>query len=250
MKTRSILFPVVLLAAAFSFTSCDDTVNKLTSMVMDKSIVYEREDTEKWGEVIDRDLDLPAFSAIDASGAVAIVFAQDSICSVRAHGNEKCLDAYRFEVRKNELEVKLKKGADRINRNTPGVILYVTAPSLTDVETAGGCKIEMQGNIEMPGKMDIEMAGAGILDVDTLSVGDLDLTANGAVRCNIAKLTAKNDVEIEVNGAGEFNANLFCNELNVEFNGAASGVISGECNNYNCENNGACKIDFSNMKTK
>ena len=249
MKT-SFFSSVSMLALALLFASCDDAVNKLTSMVMDKSIVYEREDTEKWGNVIDRDLDLPVFSAIDASGAVAIVFAQDSICSVRAHGNEKCLDAYRFEVRKNELEVKLKKGADRINKNTPGIILYVTAPSLTDVEIAGGGKIEMQGNVEMPGKMEIELNGAGDLAIDTLSVGDLELTANGAVRCNIAKLMAKDDVEIEVNGAGEFKANLFCNELNVEFNGAASGVLSGECNNYNCENNGACKIDFSDMKIK
>lgn len=249
MKT-SFFSSVAILAIAFLFASCEETINKMASMAINKSIVFEREDTAKWGDVIDRDLNLPVFSAIDASGAVAIIYAQDSICSVRAHGNEKCLDAYKIVVRKDELEVKLKSGADKINKNTPGIILYVTAPSLTDLEISGGCKIEMQGNIEMPGKLEIEMNGAGNLVVDTLSVGDFDLGANGAVKCDIAKLTAKSDVEIEVNGAGEFNANIFCNELNVEFNGAARGVLSGECKDYNCENNGACKIDFSNMKTK
>ena len=239
MKTRNLFFSAMLLSAmAITFTSCTDFVKKMALKAATESVDYEKEDTVKWGSVVDKDLDLPLFSAIDADGAVRIVFAQDSICSVRARGNEKCIAEYEFIVRKDELKV---------NR-TPSITLFVTAPNLTDIEFAGAGKLEIPDEVTLPGTFSIEMEGAGDISIGDLTAESLNLEISGAGKCDFAKVTTKGDIEIEMNGAGDINANVFCQELSVELNGAANAVFSGECKNYTCENNGACKADFSNLK--
>ena len=249
MKTRSIILPLLLLSAlAALFSSCTDFVKKVALKAATESIDYEKEDTARWGSVVDKDLDLPLFSAIDAKGAVRIVFVQDSTCSVRARGNEKCIANYKFTVRKDELKVEPKDFSGSVNNRTPSVTLFVTAPNLTDIEFAGAGKLEIPDAAELPGSLNIELEGAGDVSIGDLTAESLTLEMSGAGKCNLAKVTTTGDIEIEVNGAGDVNANVFCQELSVELNGAANAVFSGKCKNYTCENSGACKADFSNLK--
>ena len=249
MKARFIFSPIVLLVAlSIILSSCTDAVNKLATVALNHTLEFEHEDTVKWGKMVEKDLDLPAFSTIKAEGLVCVVYTQDSVCSVRVRANEKCLNAYKFEVRKDELKTKLKDANYKINNVTPGVILYVSAPYITDVELAGGGKVDLQGKMDMSGTLNIELNGACNLVIDTLSVGALDIEGNGAARCNLAKVSATEDIEIELNGAGDINANVFCQDLRVDLNGAGKGVFTGECKQLICEENGASKVDFSKLK--
>ena len=249
MKARFILSPIVLLVAlSILLASCTEAVNKLTTKALNDTFEFEREDTVKWGSVVEESLELPAFNAIDAEGVVCIVYTQDSTCSVRVRGNGKCLEAYKFEVRGDELNVKLKEGNGNLSKKTPGITLYVSAPSLGDVEFSGGGKVMLAGEIEMPGEMEIELNGACNLIVDSLSVGSLNLETNGASSCMLNKVTTKENIEIEINGAGRVDANVFCQVLRMELNGASQGVVTGECKKLVCEENGASKIDFSKLK--
>ena len=249
MKARSIFLPFLLLSAlAALFSSCTDFVKKVALKAATESVDYEKEDTAKWGSVVDKDLDLPMFSAIDAKGAVRIVFVQDSTCSVRVRGNEKCIADYKFTVKKDELKVEPKDFNGSVNKRTPSVTLFITAPNLSDIEFAGAGKFEIPDAVTLPGSLSIEMEGAGDVSIGDLTAESLSLEVSGAGKCDLAKVTTTDDIEIEVNGAGDVNANVFCQELSVELNGAANAVFSGECKNYTCENNGACRADFSNLK--
>ena len=249
MKARFILSPIVLLVAlSIILSSCTEAVNKLTTMALNDTFEFEREDSVKWGRIVEENLELPFFSSIEAEGVICIVYTQDSTCSVRVRANEKCLEAYKYEVRKNELNVKLKEGTGNFGKKTPGIILYVTAPSLSGVDFSGGGKVKMVGEIDMPGKLDLELNGACHLIVDSLSVSSFDLETNGASSCTLSKITTKEDIEIEINGAGDINANVFCQELRIELNGASKGVFTGECKKLVCEENGASKVDFSKLK--
>ena len=249
MKARFIFSPIVLLVAlSIILSSCTETVNKLTAMALNNTFEFEREDSVKWGRIVEENLELPSFSSIDAEGVVCIVYTQDSTCSVRVRANEKCLEAYKYEVRKDELNVRLKEGTGNLNKKTPGITLYVTAPTLSAVDFSGGGKVKMVGEIDMPGKMEIELNGACNLIVDSLSVDALNLETNGASSCSLNKITTKEDIEIEINGAGDINANVFCQELRIELNGASKGVFTGECKKLVCEENGASKVDFSKLK--
>ena len=61
-------------------------------------------------------------------------------------------------------------------------------------------------------------------------------------------VSAKENIEIEMNGAGDIDANVFCQGLRVEMNGAGKGTVTGECKNLICDENGASKVDFSKLK--
>jgi hypothetical protein len=250
MKARFIFTPIVLLVAlSIILSSCTDAVNKLASVALNHNFEYEHEDTVKWGRIVEEDLNLPAFSAIDAEGLVSVVFTQhDSISRVRVRANQKCLDEYKFEVRKDELKVKMKKADTKIDKTTPGIILYVTAPALTGVELSGGGIVTLLRRIDIPGTLNIELNGACKLFADSLSVGELELEANGASKCDFAHIIAKENIEIEINGAGDIDANVFCQDLRIQMNGAGKGVFSGECKKLICEENGASKVDFSKLK--
>ena len=248
MKSRSIFFSMLLAVASTFLTSCTDMVKKIAMKALDESAEFEKKDTVKWGRVVEQDLDLPAFTAIDAKGVVRIVFTQDSIFSVRARGNEKCIADYKFSVKKDELKVEPKDFNGSVKKSSPAVTLFISAPSLSDVEIAGAGKLEMTGAIAQTGSLDIEMAGAGDISIDDLTIEALNIEVNGAGKCALAKVTATGDIEIEVNGAGDVNANVFCQELTVELNGAGNAVLSGECTSFVCEENGASKVDFSNLK--
>ena len=249
MKTRSLFLPIMVLSAlVFTFTSCSEFVKKVALKAATESVDYEKEDTAKWGSVVEQDIDLPLFSAIDAKGVVRVVFTQDSTCSVRVRGNEKCIADYEFVVKKDELNVKPKNFSGSVNNRTPSITLFIAAPSLTDIEFTGAGKLEMPDAVTLPGSLSIEMEGTGDVSIGDLTTASLNLEISGAGKCDLAKVTTTGDIEIEVNGAGDVNANVFCQELSVELNGAANAVFSGECKNYTCENNGACKADFSNLK--
>lgn len=250
MKTRRFILSAVLLSAmAFTFTSCSELVKKMAMKAVSESAEFEK-DTVQWGGVVEQHLDLPTFAAIDAKGAVRIVYTQDSVFSVRVRANEKCLEAYMFEVRKDELKVQAKDATSRnnVNRSSPAVTLFISAPSLSDIEIAGAGKLELTGTIVQDGPLDIEMAGAGDVSIEDLTSESLNIELSGAAKCDIAKATTREDIEIEVNGAGDINVNVFCKDLTIELNGAGNAVVSGECKNFVCEENGASKVDFSKLK--
>lgn len=248
MKARFILTPIVLLVAlSVILSSCTETLNKIAAAAVNHEFQFEREDTVKWGRVTEQSYDMSGFSALDVSGVVCVIYGQDSVYSVRIRGNEKCLKAYRVELDEEELKVRIK-GENNVNDNTPGIILYVTSPYLTDVEFSGGGKMMMQGRIEMPGDLKVELNGASNFIVDSLTVGALEVETNGAASCTLTRVTAGGDIEIETNGAGNINANVFCNELRIEMNGAGQGTFTGECKKLVYDENGASKIDFSKLK--
>ncbi|MBQ8969079.1 MAG: DUF2807 domain-containing protein [Bacteroidaceae bacterium] len=248
MKSRSIFIFFMLLSAATFFNSCGDMVKKVAMKALEETSAFEKEDTVKWGPIVEQGLDLPAFTTIDAKGAVRVVFIQDSVSSVRVRGNEKCLEAYKFEVRKDELKVVPKNFDGSVKKDSPAVTLFVSAPCLSEIEFAGAGNLDIPEAVSQPGSLDVEMEGAGEINIADLAVKSLNIEVNGAGRCILSKVTATEDIEIEVNGAGDVNAHVFCEELTVELNGAGHAVLSGECKKLNCEENGASKIDFSNLK--
>lgn len=249
MKSRNFFSLAVLTAAlALTLTSCHDVVNKVAMKAVRESTDFEKKDTAKWGRVVEQDLDLSSFAAIKAKGIVRVVFTQDTTFSVRVRGNEKCIAAYRFEVRKDELKVELKDFSGSVNKRTPAVTLFIAAPDLSSADFYGSCLLEMPEPVVLPGSLNVEVEGAGEITIADLTLESLDIELNGAGRCSLANVRATGDIDLEVNGAGEVQANVFCQELDVEFNGAGSAVLSGECQHFESEANGASKIDASNLK--
>lgn len=249
MKSRFNFFPIVLLlVSVFSLTSCTEFVNKIVENMAKETLDFEQMDSAKWGKVIEKELDLTSFNSIKTKGKVCIILSQDSAYYVRVRSNEKCVEAYKYEVKKGELRIEHKDFKGNVGKNTPPVTLYISVPDLKEVELTGAGKLHVQGTMEQTESLDIEVSGAGQVDIDTLSVKSMKVELSGASNCKFAKVVAEQDIEIEVNGAGDINANVFCEDLEVEINGAGNVVLGGECKNHTFTQAGAAKIDSSNLK--
>ena len=249
MKARFIFTPIVLLVAlSIILSSCTEMANKFADKVAKEALDFEYEDSAKWGTLTEQELSFPAFNSIKTKGKVCIVLSQDSVSAVRVRANKKCIEAYKFDVRKNELRIECKGFKGQVDSNTPPVTFFIAIPNLKELEITGAGKLEVIGTMVQEEPLEIEINGVGEVNIDTLSVASMNVELNGVADCSFTNVTAQGDIEIEVNGAGDINANVFCQKLEVELNGAGKAILSGECKNFVCDENGASKVDFSNLK--
>lgn len=237
-------------------------------MVINNAMSFDFKDSEKWGKVINQELDLPSFTAIDASGVVKVVLVQDSVPSVRVEGNEKSVELYNIEVRRDELKVSLKNDNGKVSTDTPAIALYVAVPTINKAEFRGGSDFYIKGSFVQSDDMDVDVSGAGNVKIDTLCVRNLDVDVSGAGDVKIDNLCVRNldvevsgaadvtmaqveaveDIEIEVKGAGNIRSNTFSKNLRIEAGGACHAVLTGECEHLVAEENGASNLDFSGLK--
>lgn len=246
MKTRFIVFPIALMALlGMMLSSCTDLANKFVNKMLNN---FEYEDSEDWGKVITKNLDLADFSSLDVNGVVRIVWTQDSLCSVKLEGNEKCMEEYVCQVRDGELKIKTADGSTSFNGSSPRLTVYLTSPLLKDADLHGACRLEMPGCSTMSTELDIDIAGACYIGIDTLEVQELNIEVNGAGCINMAKVSVTRDIEVEMNGAAALNANVKCSKLSVELNGASNAILGGECERLVLEENGSSKSDISKLK--
>lgn len=234
-----------VLAFLMSLTSCVKFSQKLTQWTVKNTMGFDYEDSEKWGKVVTRQLDLPAFTAIDATGTVKVILMQDSVPSIRVCSNEKCIDAYDFEVQGNELNVNLKDNSDN---ETPAITIYASVPAMEEIDIDGSGAFVVQGTVVQDAPMVVRIDGAGKVEIESLHVRSLDMDFSGAADVNISEVVAQEDAKIEVSGAGNIVANVFCRHLSVEVNGAGSALLTGECEQFTAEENGVSNIDFSGLK--
>lgn len=247
MKHRFFPFSF-LLAFTAVFSSCNKVAQTMAKLAVKNVMSFDYKDSEEWGSVVTRDLDLPAFHAIDATGAINVILVQDSTSSVQVCGNEKCIDSYTIEVHRGELNVKLKEDCGNINKNTPSITLRVTSPVMNEVDFSGASDFHIQGSMVQSSEMDITVSGAGKVVVDTLFVSDLEMKLSGAADISIAKAVVEEDAEFEINGAGNLTANIFSKFLRIELNGAGKAVLTGECERLVADQNAASDVDFSGLK--
>lgn len=240
---------ILMLALAAAFSSCTRFANALSDNLLE-SLDKDNEDSETAADVVTHDIETPAFSVIDVRGAVKVVVSQDSGCTVRVRGDEKCIEKYAIDVEDGELEVRLADSDNvNVNRSTPHITLYVTVPRLDEVEISGACKLLLQGHISMDGDMEITGNGAVAVVVDTLDVANLEVKSSGAGSIKATRITSPGNVKMEMNGVGKIKAQVFCDKLSLELNGAGSAELTGECNVLRKHGNVATDIDTSGLKT-
>lgn len=235
MKHESVVVIKFLFLACSctAMSSCTDLVSGLTKKIVDKTTSevtdFTYENSESLGAVVTKELSLAPFTKIDASGNVQIVVRQGSVCGVSVTGNEKCLDKYTVAVDDNELEVKLKAFSGKISKKTPRITLYVSMPSISEVELSGAGNIEFMGNFVNDTPLDLDLSGAGNIVVDTISSPSFSADISGAGSLRAGNITTAGNVEIEISGAGDVMADVQCEKLKAEINGAGSLTLTGKC---------------------
>ena len=244
MKTNRLYLLAVAAVAMLSMNSCQ----RMAKAVVDKAIKevtnHNYEDSEEWGKVVTRDLELGDFSRVRIAGVVKFVLSQDSVCHIQAYGNEKRIEAYDITVEDGMLRAELKMNKDKITRNTPAITLYVNAPMIQELRVSGAGDLEQIDSFSQDEALEIEVNGAGDLDINDMETKSLEVSINGAGDVDIEHLRCQENVELKLSGAGDMDATIECRDLEASVNGAGDLDLNVKCDVLRVSCSGAGDIDL------
>ena len=244
MKPRNI-FAAVLIASAACLVSCNQMMDKAMQAMMESAFNHDYQDSEKWGKVVTHDLPVVAFDEVELNGAIRLEYTQDSTYSVQVYGNEKAIEAYSISTEDDELDVSLKEGSGSVNKNTPAITLRITAPFLTEIQAMGASEVIFMDSVAQDKGLDINISGAGKVNLGKFKAKELDMTISGAGEVNMNSLNCQEDVEIKLNGAANIDGRIACRKLKLQMGGAGNGKLDIHCQRARVLASGAANITLS-----
>ena len=250
MKTKRFFMLTLAAAAMLSLASCDRAVSKIVKAALEEVMDYDYEDSEEWGPVVTRDLQLGDFTKLNSHGSVKFEVTQDTVCRVQVYGNEKRIEAYDIKVEGGLLSAEHKGGSDKITKKTPRITLLVSAPMLEYIRVHGAGDIDLKGQIHQDVPLEIQVNGAGDIDIDDLEAKGLKVTVSGAGDMDINRVKCEGDVQLMVSGAGDVDASVECQELEASVSGAGDMDLTVQCDVLRVTVSGAGDIELNGQTRK
>ena len=226
-------------------------------------------DSAKWGKVVRMDLDIEKFSEIELWSAADIEFFQCDSFHVQLEGNEKAIDAYKFETVADTLADSTATARllatwdkDRYSNDIPTVRLRVYAPTLHSILVGGEGDVDLRDSVKV-GDLTVGVSGSGDVDIRTLDSGNLKLHLSGSGDLRVTRHTAKSlysvingsgevrvrrgtldgDATVEVYGSGDFDGELWCRSVYASSQGAGDIDLEVECDELTVISEGSGDVE-------
>ena len=242
-KSKCLVIAAVAMAGTMMISSCEKmTINvlKMSTELAEKTMNnFEYTDSEELGPVISQEIPTGFIKGISTMGAMQIVFKQDTACTLKVRGNEKSIEAYNISTEAGELSVRQKNGKNNVDKDTPRITLYVTAPSLSELYTEGVGDVKFEGDIAQKEGMTVNISGVGNLDAEGLTCESLEMQINGMGDAEFDQLKCEGNVNMEVRGTGNIEAKVECTDLTMRISGAGTAVLDVMCEYLRTFINGA-----------
>ena len=175
---------------------------------------------------------VPAFTAVDISGAYDVEIVVQKEQSLEIEGDDNLLPLIKTEVKNGVLAINNEKGF-----NTKHTLrVRISVPQLKGISTSGASEIVVAnvksddfdintsgaGSLKVAGEtktLALEMSGAGDVDAKELRAAKVTVNSSGA---SGADVYASEDLRVDASGAGH--VNYYGNPKNVseDVSGAAS----------------------------
>lgn len=269
MKNKAFYIISAMMIFSLTSTSCnnrsEETLSNTISKIAQRHDDDDIHDSKTWGKVIEKKLSVKDFEQIAASGNVEIHFVQDKSFNVSVRANEKTLEALEVKTKNNTLSICTKNQGP-----LPVAYLYVTAPTLSNIELSGAAEIDMKQPVDLKGNLSLNVSGAGDIDINTLSckrlnielsgAGDVELenitaqdlntTLSGAGDIDIKQITLTKNASFTVSGAGDIDAKVACNKLNITVSGSGSADLDVKAQTVEATASGTGDIELKGRTVK
>ena len=250
MKTKRFFMLTLAATAMLSLVSCDRAAIKLAKAALEEVMDYDYEDSKEWGPVVTCDLNLGDFTKLNSHGSVKFEVTQDTVCRLQVYGNEKRIEAYDIKVEDGVLSAEHRGGNDKITKDTPRITLLVSAPMLEYIRVHGAGEIDLNGQIRQTKPLEIQVNGAGDIEINELEAPELKVTVSGAGDVDVNRVKCTDNVLFTVNGAGDVDANVECQELEASVSGAGDVDLTVQCDVLRVTVSGAGDIDLKGQTRK
>ena len=248
MKTKRFFMLTLAATAMLSLVSCDRAAIKLAKAALEEVMDYDYEDSKEWGPVVTCDLNLGDFTKLNSHGSVKFEVTQDTVCRLQVYGNEKRIEAYDIKVEDGVLSAEHRGGNDKITKDTPRITLLVSVPMLEYIRVHGAGEIDLNGQIRQTKPLEIQVNGAGDIEINDLEAPELKVTVSGAGDVDVNKAKCTDNVLFTVNGAGDVDLTVQCDVLRVTVSGAGDIDLKGQTRKLYKSAGRASTVDTDELK--
>lgn len=168
------------------------------------------------------------FSSIRIKAVANVEFTQGDKYSLRLEGKEKWVKLTTTEVKDGCLIIDFKRGEKRSVKNINGLKLYVTAPTLEEVELTGVGSLECKEPLKLD-DFTLRISGVGSAEVD-------DLTCR---RFNVS-----------LSGVGDAEVNVDCDYLKARMGGVGNLELRGSAGEADVSRSGIGSLNTKRLKIK
>ncbi len=158
----------------------------------------------KTAESFIKDFKIKSFSSVNANTVADIVYTQCDNVIVKAQGSQEMIDNLQISVRKGVLTIESDKEFN--HKNDEPFVIYLTAPSLTSIETHGMGNWKLDGPVKS-NNLIIKSEGIGNLEALGLDSKKICVRYSGIGNIKLGGTT--DIVEINSDGVG----NVDCKNL-------------------------------------
>ncbi|MDO5481784.1 MAG: head GIN domain-containing protein [Bacteroidaceae bacterium] len=245
MRTKNVLFALSMCLLAPALTSCLDRPANTASTLHPLVDRDDYRDSQTWGKVITKKLDLSTFTNIDLTSNADIKFVQGDQLTVEAYGNEKAIAENDITVKDGTLTVAKKEGSAG---TVPCITIIVKAPVLESINVSGSGDIDIENTAEFDYNLSINASGAGDIELDHITCHALNIDISGSGDIDAKKIKCAN-ADIRISGAGDMNADVKANDINVQISGAGDAELDVKCQNLAIHANGTGEIELKGKCT-
>jgi hypothetical protein len=178
MKTRMIITAILALITMTLFTSCEKIKGK--------------------GEVITETRTTGNFSGISLAMTATVYFTPGASWSLQISGQENVLKQIVTQVEGTHLSIRVRNGV--ILGSHESITVYVTAPSVTDLNVSGSGDIFVDKPWSTT-SLSVNISGSGTVSVNDLTAEQLSavISGSGTIRATSGKVTRE---DLNISGSG------------------------------------------------
>ncbi|MBP5636689.1 MAG: DUF2807 domain-containing protein [Bacteroidales bacterium] len=180
------------------------------------------------GPVEERDIELSApFQSIEINGGFDLKLV-DAPCAVAVKANNDAFDY--LEIKVNEDGILVIETKDHVNIAAEECLFTVSSEMIKKLVVNGAVDLDYTCSKKFTEPLDIEVNGAGDMELEKFIGPALSVSINGAADLDISELSTKN--------------------LEIAINGAADVEVAGEADDASFTVNGAGAINATKLVTK
>jgi len=169
-----------------------------------------------------RDYSIADVTEVNVAGPMTVYIKQGTGFSVKVEADENLFEYLEIEKDGKELEIGSRNNYNLRSRG--GIKVWVTAPTYEAAEIAGSGKIISQSKLTNTGKLKIDIAGSGDVQLD---LDAPEVQANIAGSGNILLTGTTKEFAVDIAGSGDVRAfNLMSEVSKVDIAGSGNAQVS------------------------
>lgn len=167
-----------------------------------------------------------AFHSIELESVASVYFTQSNTYSLRVEGEKKWVNQTKCTVKDGVLLITWAEKGKKTTKNVNGLSIYISAPDLQEVTFEG------VGSFNCKSRLNLKDVKFDIQGVGSLKVADLH---------------ARN-VEITLEGVGNGELTLDCDQLDASVEGVGSLTLSGKARSAHISKDGIGSVSTRRLK--